>query len=268
MRTSVLVVVPTLGTRLPWLREAILSITTQDIDPLPLIRVVAPSQARSALADLCAELGAELVISDRKGLSAAINDGWRDAKNFEFVTWLGDDDLLAPHALRRAVEFLRRQPPAVAVYGQIRYVDPSGNTLWFQRPGSLAPIYMKVGKNLVPQQGSLIRSSAAARLNGIDENFSSAMDQDLFARLQRLGKLAYIRVEVAAFRLHDSNITITKGSSGEDEGEKIRRRQVGKLYPLIRPFTRLSDKLLYAAIRRSRIPTTPLRDGLPYTQPS
>ena len=262
MFSSVLVVVPTLGVRQDWLRSSIHSILSQeDVDVR--VRVVAPTAA--ALRPICSELGVELVECDRKGLGVAINRGWKDAGEFEYVTWLGDDDLLAPGSLASTTAVMSANADIAMAYGAVRYIDGAGSSLWLQRPGRFAAWYLSYGKNLVPQQGSLLRRSLVLQIGGIDETYKSAMDQDLFSRLLDGRSFAYVRQELAAFRLHDSNITVTKGDGGANEGEQIRMRHAGRFYPAIRRLTRMTDRVIYAFIRRRPFGATPLIDGVPYT---
>lgn len=262
MAHRILVVIPTLGQRKDWLIASIKSITSQEgIDAK--VRVVAPTQA--SVGPTCSALGVELLEYNRKGLSAAIRRGWEECDDYDYVTWLGDDDLLAPGSLKRTAAVMASQPKTSIVYGAVRYIDSRGRTLWLQRPGRFAGWYIRYGKNLLPQQGSLLRKSAVQAIGGVDENFRSAMDQDLFTRLIDRGSYAYVRHEVAAFRLHESNITVTKGNAGSDEGELIRARHGGRLYPLLRPITKVTDRLIYAMIRRWPYPAPERVQGIPYT---
>lgn len=258
----VLVVVPTLGARIGWLRASISSVLDQEGVEVK-VRVVAPS--RASLGELCSELGVELVECDEKGLSVAINEGWRNADGAEFITWLGDDDLLAPGSLAATCAALINRPYAAMAYGAVRYIDGAGKSMWVQRPGRFAAWYLPYGKNLVPQQGSLLRRSHVMAAGGIDESFKSAMDQDLFSRLLDRAPSAYVRQEVAAFRMHESNITVVKGNEGADEGERIRARHAGQFYPLIRRLTLISDRVIYALIRRWPYGAPPQVHGVPYT---
>lgn len=259
----ILVVIPTLGIRRDWFVASVRSILSQEgVDVR--IRVVAPSKAN--LRSLCSALGVELIEYDRRGLSAAINRGWEGADDFEYVTWLGDDDLLSPGSLSATAAEMTHHPSASIVYGAVRYIDANGRTLWLQRPGRFAGWYLRYGKNLLPQQGSLLRRSAVRSVGGINESYKSAMDQDLFSRLIDSGGYRYVRYEVAAFRLHESNITVTKGDAGTDEGDEIRARHAGRFYELIRSCTQISDRVIYGLIRRWPYGPPPLgADGVPYT---
>jgi GT2 family glycosyltransferase len=262
---TVCMVVPTLGHRLDWLAECLTSIRLQRVDDPVLLRVVTPRP--DDVAALALAHGAEVVEQRQGRLSAAINLGWAGV-DADALAWLGDDDLLAPGSLAAASAALRSHPHAALVYGRVRYIDGEGRTLWLQRPGRLAARYIHVGKNLVPQQGSLFRASAVRSIGGVDEALQSAMDQDLIQRLTRVGSSVYVPAELGAFRLHGAGITETKGSAGQDEGDAVRRAHGPRWYPRVRPATRAVDRVVYAAMRRVPAPPPPLSDGVPYTQRS
>jgi GT2 family glycosyltransferase len=260
---SVCLVVPTLGDRPDWLGASLRSVREQQADEPILVRVVTPQPG--AVTDIAARYGAEVVEQREGRLSAAINLGWAGA-DAEALAWLGDDDLLAPGSVATALAALRSDPRVVLVYGRVRYIDGEGSTLWVQRPGRLAARYIHVGKNLVPQQGSLFRATTVRDLGGVDETLRSAMDQDLIARLTRVGRWAYVPAELGAFRLHGAGITEVKGSAGEDEGDTVRRTHGPRYHDRIRPVTRALDRAVYAAIRRMPAPPPPRVHGAPYTQ--
>lgn len=262
---GVLVVVPTLGQRKEWLVAALQSVSTQAQPSLFSLRVVLVAPETAQLAGLSRENEVELLVSNRPGLSAAINDGWAIAHEATYVCWLGDDDLLAPGSLESTVRALNGHPHAAAAYGQVRYIQSDGATMWLQKPTRFAGRYMKFGKNFLPQQGSLIRWSVAQEIGGLDERFRSAMDQDLFTRLLERGKLLYVPREIAAFRIHDSNITVTKGRAGNDEGDEIRERSTQGRFVPPKMLMDLIDRAIYSIMRRIPASPPPKINGFPYT---
>jgi GT2 family glycosyltransferase len=260
------IVVPTLGTRPAWLHDCLHSILMQEGVDFTVV-VVAPSSA-----DLAACDGFDVAVArtDETGLSAAVTLGWMTAGHPEYVTWLGDDDLLAPGSLRSTTSFLDEHPRHSMVYGRARYIDEHGNTLWISRPTRLAAAYLRFGKNFLTQQGSLLRRSAVDSVGGLDRSLRNAMDQDLFTRLGRVGSRGYLPIELAAYRWHSGSITSRKGPS--DEGDLVRRRYISSanlaLYRGWRRFGVKIDWALDAFERRLPVPDVPLLGGRPYTSPA
>jgi hypothetical protein len=136
------------------------------------------------------------------------------------------------------------------------------------RPTRFAGPYLRIGKDLVPQQGSLLRASAVRQVGLLDEGLAHAMDMDLFLKLAKLGDLKYVPIEVGAFRLHGSNITITKPDG--EESEVVRMRSLTPLgahtVGFARPITRHLDRLIYGTLARLPTGQVPLLDGKPYTE--
>jgi GT2 family glycosyltransferase len=261
---SITVVVPTLGTRPAWLEDCLQSIKTQDRANSRTI-VVAPSAADLRV---CDKFDIEVARFDSKGLSSAVNYGWSLDPTSSYISWLGDDDLLAPESLTATSSFLDRYPRCSMVYGRVRYIDAEDKTLLISRPTRFAAPYLRFGKNFVSQQGSLIRRAAAAKVGYLDTQLVNAMDQDLFTRLRDAGPRAYLPRELGAFRWHSAGITSLKGPL--DESELVRQRywseQQLRWYRAWRVCGRRFDWASVAVMRRLPAPAVPLREGRPYTE--
>lgn len=221
-------VVPTLGTRPEWLRQTLRSIKSNAADSHTITTViVGPDNAVTR--SVCAEFDIELVVQGGKGLSNAINIGWRSlASRCEYFSWIGDDDLLSPHSIVRTIDALKKNPKASFVYGRTRYIDASGASIYTSRPTRWAPIYLRVGKDFIPQPGSLIRVSSIDWDPLLDETLKNSMDLDLFLKLAtRTKSWVYIKCELSAYRLHEQAITRNKGDL--DESEFVREQYRSRL---------------------------------------
>jgi len=264
MHSSITIVVPTLGTRPAWLEDCLHSIATQD-RPESRVIVVAPHAADLRV---CDKFDVEVARFDGKGLARAVNYGWSLDPTSSYISWLGDDDLLAPESLTATSGFLDQSPRCSMVYGRVRYIDAESKPLWISRPTRFAAAYLRAGKNFVSQQGSLIRRAAAAEVGYLDPELMNAMDQDLFTRLRRAGPRTYLPRELGAFRWHASSITSLKGPV--DESELVRQRYWSerqlRWYRAWRVAGRRLDWALDATMRRLPAPAVPLRDGHPYTE--
>jgi GT2 family glycosyltransferase len=247
---DLLVIVPTLGRRPEWLRETLRSIVTQD-HPAD-IRVVAPSSA--TIWRLCDDAKAEVTVHDEPGLSRAINVGLDTLEaHHRYVTWIGDDDLLAPNSLRRSVQALDKNPTRSMAYGRCRYIDAGGQTTLMFRPGLWAWWYSLYGRNLVPQPGSLLRTKVVVAAGGINETFRHAMDLDLFLRMWEIAPPVYVPHELGSFRQHATSITMGKVDDGESR--RIRQEAAWRRHDRLYPFATIvarrgGDKLAWGAIRR------------------
>ena len=242
-RCTVGIVVPTLGQRMDWLRQSILSITEQEFSGKVVVAVVGSDPAtQQELSDL----DVEFIMETTPGLSGAINTGWDHLRNrVDYWSWLGDDDLLSPQAIQLAADALSFTPRASFVYGRTRVIDESGRTLHRTLPTAIAPYYARFGKDYIPQPGSLLRVTALEALDHVlDDSLHNAMDLDLFLRLSAVGwhSWRYIPKELSAYRVHTGSITSRKGSN--DESEAVRRRYQSKPLRRAARLTRVPRRLL------------------------
>lgn len=220
----VLVVIPTLGTRIEYLEACLSSIRQQAV--LVDVVLVAPRDAPQLAAVV--DRWEVARIDDPGGLAAAINAGvsW-GGDHYEYVNWLGDDDALEPHSVHLVQRALDSDSSAVVAYGACRYVDPQGRQLWISQAGPWAPRILKWGPDLIPQPGMLVRRDAWQTVGGLDESFRFAFDLDLLLKLQRVGSLVNVNSVVSQFRWHGDSLTVSDRTTSLNESEIARRRALG-----------------------------------------
>jgi len=219
--TEVLIVIPTLGQRVDYLRQTLESIRNQQVEAD--ITVVTPVSATAARA-LAHEYAAE-VIDDPGSLPAAINLGVAQAgMQYRYVNWLGDDDLLTDQSLEYTVGALRVNPRSVVAYGYCRYIDPQGKELWVSQAGKWADRILAWGPDLIPQPGMLVRKEAWDLVGGVDESLSHAFDLDLLLKLKNQGEFTPVDHVVSCFRWHPESLTVSDRSKSLNESEEIKRR--------------------------------------------
>lgn len=221
MATEVLIVIPTLGQRVDYLRQTLESIRNQQVEAD--ITVVTPASAVAARS-LAHEFNAK-VIDDPGSLPAAINLGITEAGvQNRYVNWLGDDDLLTDQSLESTIGAFRANPRAVVAYGSCRYVDPQGKELWVSKAGKWADRILSWGPDLIPQPGMLIRKDAWNSVGGVDETLSHAFDLDLLLKLKKQGEITSVDQIVSCFRWHPDSLTVSDRSKSLNESEEVKRR--------------------------------------------
>ena len=221
MATEVLIVIPTLGQRVDYLRQTLESIRNQQVEAD--ITVVTPVSATAARA-LAHEFNAK-VLDDPGSLPAAINLGVAEADiQHRYVNWLGDDDLLTDQSLESTVEALKANPQAVVAYGSCRYIDPQGKVLWVSKAGKWADRILTWGPDLIPQPGMLVCKEAWELVGGLDESLSHAFDLDLLLKLKNQGEFTPVDQVVSCFRWHPESLTVSDRSKSLNESEEIKRR--------------------------------------------
>ncbi|MDP9885840.1 GT2 family glycosyltransferase [Sinomonas atrocyanea] len=188
----------------------------------------------------------------------------------EYFAWLGDDDILAPGSLAQMAEMMDAKPETTLALGRVRYITGDGCSKWVVRSGSWACWYSRIGRNFMGQPGSLMRRRAFEAVGGLDGSLKNAMDQDLFIRLSIQGPVAYVPIEVAAFRVHDGSISSRKG--GNDERALVSARYRPKMpffFDVMVSFAaRIADRVLLSVHPRLPDPPAPMRCGSRYYENS
>jgi len=223
---EVLIVVPTLGSRLDFLDQTLTSIRDQSV---PSDVVVVIPHGRTEARELAARHGARL-LDDPGSLPAAINLGVSAADDgHQFVNWIGDDDLLAPGSLDVTVAALHADMNAVVAYGSCAYIDDEGRALWTSSAGRWATRILSWGPDLIPQPGMLMRRRAWVNVGGVDESLRFAFDLDLLLKLRREGSFVDVGRVVSSFRWHPDSLTVSDRTASLDESELVKRRYLSRV---------------------------------------
>lgn len=250
-RPEVLIVVPTLGQRIGYLRETLASIRDQDVPAhIVLVTPTTAVEARTLAADFNAEL-----LDDPGSLPKAINAGVEACgREYQFVNWLNDDDLLTPGSLRATTTTLKNNPTATVAFGSCRYIDEAGRELWVSKAGKWAPRILGWGPDLIPQPGMLVRTQAWWDVGGLDTSYRLAFDLDLLLKLKANGPLLNTGTVVSCFRWHADSLTVDDRATNIAESERAKR---AALSPRARPWSwtweppvRLATKLAAREVQR------------------
>jgi glycosyltransferase involved in cell wall biosynthesis len=237
------IVIPTLGTRVEYLSQAVESIRQATTNGVHIL-VVAPSGAV-----IPKNIEVDDVVTDPgHGLAAAINYGIESLpQSVEYVNWLGDDDLLEPGAIDIATAALDGSV-APFVFGGCRYIDAQGHLLFVNRSGQWAVHLMRFGPQLIPQPGAMFRRDAYKASGGLDTQYKWAFDLDIFIRLSRNARPRYIPHTLASFRWHDDSLSVGGRRGSVNEASSIRK---GNLHFILRPFAVLWEPLMRQLILRA-----------------
>jgi alpha-1,6-rhamnosyltransferase len=170
-----------------------------------------------------------LLIRSRKqrGKPHAVNEALRFAQG-EWITFFDSDDLMVPRSLEIRVDFLRRNPRALAVMGRVgRIIDESGKPLspshpihaFFrsslrttrqltQRIGSLLPELFVYGQcPLSPLSVTLFRRKAVQRVGLLDKRCAPWEDRDYLMRTAFHQPVPFLDVPVMWYRVHGNNLS-------------------------------------------------------------
>ena len=213
------VVVPTIGERPQYLETTLKSIRDAGNSYIVLVGrkgFEASSYKKSGLVDLYVD---ELEAS----VPTKINQGFRALpENVEYITWIGDDDLLAPGSLGVATRALDGPEKPVLVFGHCQYIDSDGKDVLVKRSGSWAVPLLRFGPQLIPQPSAFFRRGAFERVGGLSGKFQFAFDFDLFLKLSKSGKSVFIDQILSSHRWHKTSLTYSRRWDSVREASRVR----------------------------------------------
>ena len=225
------VVVPTIGERPQYLETTLKSIREAGDSYIVLVgrKGFDPSSyQKSGLVDLYVD---ELAAS----VPNKINQGFRALpENIEYITWIGDDDLLSPDSLEVASRALDRPEKPVLVYGHCQYIDSDGKDVLVKRSGSWAVPLLRFGPQLIPQPSAFFRRDAFEKVGGLSDKFQFAFDFDLFLKLSKSGESVFIDQILSSHRWHKTSLTFSRRWESVREASRVR---VSNLSPVTRLFS-------------------------------
>jgi GT2 family glycosyltransferase len=152
-----------------------------------------------------------------------INQGFRALpESIEYITWIGDDDLLARGALSVALRALTKPENPVLVYGHCQYIDSEGNDVLVKRSGSWAVPLLRFGPQLIPQPSAVFRRDAFEIVGGLSGKFEFAFDFDLFLKLTKFGKAIFVDQILSSHRWHATSLTYSRRWDSVREASVVR----------------------------------------------
>ena len=131
-----------------------------------------------------------------------------NARN-ELCAYLDADDILVPQRLALGVAAMLANPGLVAVGGQINIIDRFGAPIdarWYHPLDDAEIRWRTHWKCCFCASTMLFRKSAALAVGNF-KNRPRGIDQDLWLRLARVGRLANLPDRLAFYRQHDRNLT-------------------------------------------------------------
>lgn len=212
-------VIPTLGKRLDYLSQTIES--AAKFGRVHII-LVTPPEMIDSLRQYSEQI--QIVAENSNGLPAAINLGFEKLpEGIEYISWIGDDDLLTPNAGAVSLTFLDADPACVMTFGICNYINEKGELIGQNKIGQVSVPILRFGPDLIPQPGSIFRREIFNNVGGINEQFNLAFDFELFIKLSKVGRIKFLNLEVASFRWHNDSKSVQMRRKSVLEASKVRR---------------------------------------------
>ncbi len=149
------------------------------------------------------------VYQENSGLSATRNNGFAMTSG-EFIAYLDADDLWLPHKLERQVERVKDDPGVGLVSGGYYLQDEETGARTERRSVLEGNVLHRVAiENVVAGSAttSLLRRSVLERTGLFDTTLRACEDWDLWLRVARVTRFAYVDEPIAVLRRHRTNMS-------------------------------------------------------------
>ena len=159
--------------------------------------------------------------SDR-GQSHAINKGFEKATG-EIITWLNSDDYYNENSLFEVANSYIKEPNAGIIFGDSIDVDQNGI---FIKYGSNSWFSYRALKHdlLICQPSIFFKHELLLKYGFLDESYHYCMDLELFLRIGRTARFAFIRKPLVFFRWHDRSKSTKDHFKWSIERKEIHRK--------------------------------------------
>ena len=165
-----------------------------------------------------------------KGQGDAIAKGFSMA-NGNILAWINSDDLYEPGAISTVVDYFTSHPDIGMIYGDAWIIDHRGQKLKkyaFTRDFDLWSL-VHMWDSIV-QPAVFFRRSVFEEVGGLDPTLNWCMDWDLWIRMAKVTKVAYLPHCLACSREYRDTKTHTGGTLRLAEIRHLMMKYSGNLY--------------------------------------
>lgn len=207
---QVSVVIPTFN-RAAFIADALQSVLTQTFQDFEIIVVDDGSTDDTAqIVQSIGDARVRYVSQKNRGVSAALNTGWRAARG-EYIARLDSDDVWLPTLLQELVAVLDADAALGVAYARAQGMKAQGVPL----PQLLGARERFAGDTLtslvygdfICPMAVMIRRAALEQVGGYDESLFANEDWDVWMRIAQSYGIAYVPRVLARYRFHAQNLT-------------------------------------------------------------
>ena len=160
------------------------------------------------------------------GMYQAINKGLAKAKG-SIIAYLNSDDIYYQDTLKKVVNFFNENEKISLVYGRLDFIDKNDNWLYtLNYPKFFINPFMRANFSAIGQPASFWRGNMSRKNKFFDEDLKLASDFDFFIRIGKSYKVSYLPEILAAFRVHNQQLTKRQSKTAHDEINIIHKRYI------------------------------------------
>lgn len=127
----------------------------------------------------------------------------------EYITFLDDDDEFAPNKLELQVPFLDAHPEVGMVYSYVEMIDAEKKLIRKWPSYSPAQNFLELIKDcFIQPNAALIRTECFEKLGSFRSDFTGGDDYEMWLRIAKHYRLAFLPVTAGTYRWHESNLSL------------------------------------------------------------
>ncbi len=192
-----------------FLEETIVSALSQDYPRLEYIVVDGGSTDGSVeIIRKYADRLAYWVSEPDRGHADAVNKGWRRATG-DILAFIYSDDVYAPGAVRKAVNWLGEHPDTEIAWGDAWIIDERGRQIGVL-PGRNFDYatFVREAKGIINQPSTFMRRSVFEKVGPLNESLHYLMDFEYWIRAGQGCRIQYVPEMLSSFRVHRTSKTV------------------------------------------------------------
>ena len=160
-----------------------------------------------------------------RGQSDAINKGFRMARG-DIFAWLNSDDIYLNNAVSKAVAFLNANSDVDMLYGKAMFCNEGSKIIGEYNPPEVFDYKMLAVSNSICQPSTFFKRDAFFAVGGIDLTLHHLMDHDLWMKMTKRFKVAYLPDFLSIYRLHAESKSISDIHGLKRNKESINIRMI------------------------------------------
>jgi glycosyltransferase involved in cell wall biosynthesis len=188
-----------------------------------------------------------------KGQSDAINKGFRMASG-DVVAWLNADDYYLTNTFFKVANAFNENPHASIIYSDTMLVDQNKDSLRIKKDHEFDYGVLLYYGCYIQSTSTFFSKRIIDAGHLLDISYKTCMDYEYFVRLANLGyRFKYVPDVFAAFRWHDTNVSVLYPKKRREETVKIKHEYGFKLTHNIKVQTFVHDLVYYAFLSKRQI---------------
>lgn len=206
-----------IGSIRPWLSDCLESIerasNNLNVELVAVLNNLQEAEQRLAaiLVRKMVKKNYQIILSDKNNLADILNDGIRSAKG-QYIARIDDDDLMEPDRLLIQAKFFEQNPKTVLVGGSTKVIDENGFQIRlnkYPRNNNDIRQLLKYG-NCFAHSAVMFSRQDAVNVGMYQKDYLYAEDYQLWTKLAQIGETHNVDMPVGSYRLHKSQLNLTK----------------------------------------------------------